>query len=85
MSKPDVQSRFHECNHNDSGMCLPCVKGVVADSIQEYKIFASVIRRVAELEGNLLSDDLGPQAAFPIDWDYIKEYAENLLGVESDR
>jgi hypothetical protein len=52
---------------------------------REYKQFVATIHAVCEFQERMLRRDLGPQAAMPIDWSYLKEYAENLLPGLEDR
>lgn len=51
---------------------------------KEYKQFVATIHAVCEFQERMIGHDLGPQAAMPIDWSYLREYAENLLpGLEN--
>jgi hypothetical protein len=48
-------------------------------STREYKQFVAIIHAVCEFQERMIGYDMGPQATMPIDWSYLREYAENLL------
>lgn len=48
-------------------------------STQEYKAFVATVHAICKFQERMRYLDLGPQAAMPIDWLYLREYAENLL------
>lgn len=71
-----------ECGTSFDGrkVCIRCFHALnTARKEREYRMFANTMAKVARLQRDLCADDLPNVAAHVIDWDYIAEWAENLL------
>lgn len=60
---------------------------VASEATKDYKQFVSTVIAVCELQENLLDKDFGATGipSFVTDWNYLKEFGQNLLDGKEKR